>query len=121
MPMLGRMWSWRGAAATAGCALALLAQPVSASAQQARTSTPPVERNSARPPSPPPMFRNTRPLPELVADVRARQPYRDMDYIGVERYETRTSIYVLRFLNGRQVVVVHVDARTGRVLPVTQR
>jgi hypothetical protein len=71
-------------------------------------------------PAPPPpassAMRNTRPLPELIARLRALPGYRSMDYIGVERFEADTSTYVLRFLNGRQIVTVHMDARTGRVL-----
>jgi hypothetical protein len=58
----------------------------------------------------------TRPLPEIVARVQATPPYNEMDYIGVAGFETRTMIYVLRFLDGRQVVVVHVDARSGRIV-----
>jgi hypothetical protein len=58
----------------------------------------------------------TRPLPEIVAHVQGTPPYNDMDYIGVAGFQTRTMIYVLRFLDGRQVVVVHVDARSGRIV-----
>lgn len=58
----------------------------------------------------------TRPLPEIIARVQATPPYNNMDYIGVAGFETRQMIYVLRFINGRQVVVVHVDARSGRIL-----
>lgn len=58
----------------------------------------------------------TRPLPEIVARVQATPPYDDMDYIGVVGFQVRQRIYVLRFIDGRQVVVVHVDARSGRIV-----
>lgn len=58
----------------------------------------------------------TRPLPEIVAQVQATPPYSGMDYIGLSGFEARTMVYVLRFLDGRQVVIVHVDARSGRIL-----
>lgn len=63
-----------------------------------------------------PQPHQTRPLPDIVARVQATPPYDDMDYIGVAGFETRSMIYVLRFLDGRQVVVVHVDARSGRIV-----
>lgn len=58
----------------------------------------------------------TRPLPEIVARVQATPPYNTMDYIGVAGFQVRRMIYVLRFIDGRQVVVVHVDARSGRIV-----
>jgi hypothetical protein len=58
----------------------------------------------------------TIPLPQIVAELQSQPPFRDMNYIGVERFDPRTGLYALRFLNGRQVVVVHVDGRTGRVV-----
>jgi hypothetical protein len=62
------------------------------------------------------MMRQGIPLPQIVAGLQAMEPYRDMRYIGIERFDPRTGIYALRFLNGRQIVVVHVDGRTGRIL-----
>mgnify|MGYP006915170730 CR=1 FL=1 len=58
----------------------------------------------------------TRPLPEIVASVQSVPPYNDMDYIGVAGFEVQSMSYVLRFLDGRQVVAVRVDARSGRIL-----
>ena len=71
-------------------------------------------------PMPPPDSRpnplQTRPLPEIVARVQATPPYDEMDYIGVAGFEVREMVYLLRFIDGRQVVVVHVDARSGRII-----
>lgn len=87
--------------------------PVDASAQ----SRPPrAAREQTAPADIRPTPNQTRPLPEIVANVQATPPYSRMDYIGVAGFEMRTMVYVLRFLDGRQVVVVHVDARTGRIL-----
>lgn len=89
-----------------------LTAPLAADAQQrARTQRPPNEAGDERP-SP----HQTRPLPEIVANVQATPPYDQMDYIGVAGFEMRSMVYVLRFLDGRQVVVVHVDARSGRIV-----
>ncbi len=87
-----------------------IAEPVSA---RQRSTVPRVvpEQNEDRP-SP----NETRPLPDIVARVQATPPYNAMDYIGVAGFENRTMIYVLRFLDGRQVVVVRVDARSGRIV-----
>ena len=56
------------------------------------------------------------PLPQIVAGLQAMEPYRDMRYLGIERFDPRTGIYALRFLNGRQIIVVLVDGRSGRIL-----
>ncbi len=115
-----------GRAALALAALALLPASMAAQAQDRPRSS--VEREPRpmqripRVPRPPvgeddrPPAHLTRPLPEIVANVQATPPYSAMDYIGVAGFETRRMVYVLRFLDGRQVVVVHVDARSGRVL-----
>ncbi len=103
-------------------AIMLLALPGSATAQGHGQR--PRGAESQRPPMPPerpmpfdrPSPHQTRPLPDIVAEVQATPPYRDMDYIGVAGFETRTMIYVLRFLDGRRVVVVQVDARSGRII-----
>ena len=63
-----------------------------------------------------PQRNQTRPLPDIVARVQATPPFSSMDYIGVAGFETRSMVYILRFLDGRQVVVVHVDARSGRII-----
>jgi hypothetical protein len=94
--------------------LALAASAASISAQQ-RTRPmpmPPPSADDDRRPNPV----QTRPLPDIVARVQSAPPYSDMDYIGVAGFETRTMIYTLRFLDGRQVVIVYVDARSGRII-----
>lgn len=99
-------------AAVAVLAAAALTAPLAADAQQrARAPRSSVEAEDERP-SP----NQTRPLPEIVARVQATPPYNQMDYIGVAGFEMRSMVYVLRFLDGRQVVVVHVDARSGRIV-----
>lgn len=99
-------------AAIAVLAAAALTAPTLADAQQrVRPQRPAAEADDDRP-SP----NQTRPLPEIVASVQATPPYNQMDYIGVAGFEMRSMIYVLRFLDGRQVVVVHVDARSGRIV-----
>jgi hypothetical protein len=60
--------------------------------------------------------RRTIPLPSIVGALQSQLPYRNMNYIGVERFDPQTGIYALRFLNGRQVIVVVVDGRNGRIL-----
>jgi hypothetical protein len=56
------------------------------------------------------------PLPRIVSNVRAKSPYDDMTYLGGPEFEERTLRYRLKFLDGKQLVVVVVDARTGRVV-----
>ena len=56
------------------------------------------------------------PLGRLVAMVQARAPYRDMTYLGGPQFDARTMRYGLKFLDGSKVIVVIVDARTGRIL-----
>ncbi len=56
------------------------------------------------------------PLPRLVAMVQARPEFRGMKYIGGPQFDPARLRYALRFMDGDQVVVVHVDARTGRIL-----
>ena len=56
------------------------------------------------------------PLNRLVAEVRSRAPYNGMNYLGGPQYDARQMIYALKFMDGSQVVVVYVDARTGRVV-----
>ncbi len=56
------------------------------------------------------------PLGRLVAMVQARQPYRDMVYLGGPKFDPRTMRYELKFLDGSRVIVVIVDARSGRVV-----
>ncbi|WP_447753588.1 PepSY domain-containing protein [Sphingopyxis fribergensis] len=56
------------------------------------------------------------PLNKLIADVRSRPPYNDMTYLGGPQFDAGRMIYALKFMDGSQVVVVYVDARTGRVV-----
>lgn len=95
----------------AALSLALLA-PVATSAQQRPMPQRAMPDDDDQRPSP----NETRPLPDIVARVQSTPPYNAMDYIGVAGFETRTMVYVLRFLDGRQVVVVRVDARSGRII-----
>ncbi|MEQ1687986.1 MAG: hypothetical protein ABL874_05390 [Sphingopyxis sp.] len=92
------------------CALAALLNSTVPAAAQSRSGS--QRQDSEQRPDP----SQTRPLPEIVARVQATPPYNTMDYIGVAGFQVRQMIYVLRFIDGRQVVVVHVDARSGRIV-----
>lgn len=56
------------------------------------------------------------PLNRLVAEVRSRAPYNGMTYLGGPQFDAGRIIYALKFMDGSQVVVVYVDARTGRII-----
>lgn len=56
------------------------------------------------------------PLGRLVAMIQARAPYRDMVYLGGPQFDARTMRYGLKFLDGSKVIVVFVDARTGKIV-----
>ncbi|MBB5706269.1 PepSY domain-containing protein [Sphingopyxis panaciterrulae] len=56
------------------------------------------------------------PLGRLIAEVRSHPPYRDMTYLGGPRFIAERMVYALKFMDGNQVVVVYVDARTGRIV-----
>ena len=56
------------------------------------------------------------PLNRLIADVKSRPPYSGMTYLGGPQFDARRMIYALKFMDGSQVVVVYVDARTGRIV-----
>lgn len=56
------------------------------------------------------------PLNRLIADVRARPPYSGMTYLGGPQFDADRMIYALKFMDGAQVVIVYVDARTGRIV-----
>ncbi|WP_447762170.1 PepSY domain-containing protein [Sphingopyxis panaciterrae] len=56
------------------------------------------------------------PLNRLIADVKSRAPYNDMTYLGGPQFDAKRMIYALKFMDGSQVVVVYVDARTGRIV-----
>lgn len=116
-----RTWLKEGRVALGAMLVAFLAAltlmvPVDALAQGRVRAQPPMASPGSPDNDDRPQPHQTRPLPDIVARVQATPPYNDMDYIGVAGFETRTMIYVLRFLDGRQVVVVHVDARSGRIV-----
>jgi hypothetical protein len=112
---LRNLEAWKGKTARFSAfllAVSLLAAPaLDAAEAQSRSNRSTMATNAGRPSA-----AQTRPLPEIVARVQATPPYRSMDYIGVAGFEERQMIYILRFIDGRQVVVVHVDARSGRIL-----
>ena len=56
------------------------------------------------------------PLNRLIADVRSRAPYSSMTYLGGPQFDANRMIYALKFMDGSQVVVVYVDARSGRIV-----
>ena len=56
------------------------------------------------------------PLNRLIADVRSRPPYSGMTYLGGPQFDSGRMIYALKFMDGSQVIVVYVDARTGRIV-----
>lgn len=56
------------------------------------------------------------PLNRLVADVKSRPPYSGMTYLGGPQFDAGRMLYALKFMDGAQVVVVYVDARTGRIV-----
>jgi len=56
------------------------------------------------------------PLNRLIAEVKSRPPYSGMTYLGGPQFDADRLIYALKFMDGAQVVVVYVDARTGRVV-----
>ena len=56
------------------------------------------------------------PLGRLVAMVQARAPYRNMTYLGGPQFDAQAMRYGLKFLDGNKVIVVFVDARTGKIV-----
>lgn len=56
------------------------------------------------------------PLGKLIADVKSRPPYSDMTFLGGAQFDPQRMIYTLKFMDGSQVVVVYVDARSGRIV-----
>jgi hypothetical protein len=100
------------AAAALIIALPVHARIVSVDVQMTRN----VPTRPVTPAGPAVSLRRTIPLPAIVGGLQSQLPYRNMNYIGVERFDPQSGIYALRFLNGRQVIVVVVDGRTGRIL-----
>ena len=56
------------------------------------------------------------PLNRLIAEVRSRPPYSNMTYLGGPQFDASQMIYALKFMDGSQVVIVYVDARSGRIV-----
>ena len=56
------------------------------------------------------------PLNRLIAEVKSRPPYSGMTYLGGPQFDADRLIYALKFMDGAQVIVVYVDARTGRIV-----
>ncbi|WP_260583471.1 hypothetical protein [Sphingopyxis sp. PET50] len=56
------------------------------------------------------------PLGKLIADVRSRPPYSDMTFLGGAQFDPQRMLYTLKFMDGSQVVVVYVDARSGKIV-----
>src|SRR3546814_4079 len=56
------------------------------------------------------------PLGKLIAGVRSHPPYNGMTYLGAPRFIADRMVYALTFMDGSQVVLVYVDARTGRLV-----
>ncbi|WP_428681213.1 PepSY domain-containing protein [Sphingopyxis sp.] len=56
------------------------------------------------------------PLNRLIADVKSRPPYSGMTYLGGPQFDAGRMIYALKFMDGSQVVIVYVDARSGRIV-----
>ena len=48
--------------------------------------------------------------------MKARPPYNGMTYLGGPQFDSSRMIYALKFMDGSQVVIVYVDARTGRIV-----
>lgn len=56
------------------------------------------------------------PLNRLIAEVKSRPPYSGMTYLGGPQFDSGRMLYALKFMDGAQVVIVYVDARTGRIV-----
>lgn len=91
------------------CAAALIA-PFGASAQMARHRD---QRHDMRQEVESGKLRR---LPDLVANVQAQPQYRDMQYMGGPEFDESRRQYHLKFLDGRRLVVVVVDGRTGQIV-----
>ena len=102
-----RRMKWPFSLVLAFAALALGALPVSTSARDDR------EAESARAAA---EQGQVLPLGKLVAMVQARPPYRDMVYLGGPQFDARAMRYGLKFLDGNKVIIVFVDARTGKIV-----
>lgn len=57
-----------------------------------------------------------RKFSSILDDVQSIQPYKSMDYLGGVEFDSSKLIYRLKFMDGKRVVFVYVDARTGRIV-----
>lgn len=57
-----------------------------------------------------------RKLNVIIDDVQSIQPYKSMDYLGGVEFDSTKFVYRLKFMDGKRVVFVYVDARTGRII-----
>ncbi len=55
-------------------------------------------------------------LANIVAMVQRQPQFRNLTFLGGADYNERTKSYRLKFMDGKRVVFVDVDARNGRVL-----
>lgn len=56
------------------------------------------------------------PLASIVAMVQRQAPYSRMTFLGGGDFNERSRTYRLKFMDGKRVVFVDVDARTGRIV-----
>ena len=57
-----------------------------------------------------------RKLSVIIDDVQSTPPYKSMDYLGGVEFDSTKFVYRLKFMDGKRVVFVYVDARTGRIV-----
>jgi hypothetical protein len=90
------------------CAAALMAMPVAASAFSPRDDQA-VAREAANSGS-------QMSLASIVASVQRQPQFRNLTFLGGAEFNERTKSYRLKFMDGKRVVFVDVDARSGRIL-----
>ena len=62
-----------------------------------------------------------RPHDDMVGDMKKKVLYfhslsSPWAYLGGPQFDAARMVYKLKFMDGSQVVVVYVDARTGRIV-----
>jgi hypothetical protein len=55
-------------------------------------------------------------LASIVAAVQRQPQFRNLTFLGGAEFNERTKSYRLKFMDGKRVVFVDVDARTGKIL-----
>jgi hypothetical protein len=55
-------------------------------------------------------------LASIVANVQRQPQFRTLTFLGGADYNERSKTYRLKFMDGKRVVFVDVDARSGRIL-----